>query len=41
LEREGYIVFMSSTLGLVGLPIQSAYNIAKFGQGNAQQERRA
>ena len=30
-QREGCIVNMSSTLGLVGLPIQSAYNIAKFG----------
>jgi short-subunit dehydrogenase len=30
-QREGCIVNISSTLGLVGLPIQSAYNIAKFG----------
>jgi hypothetical protein len=30
-QREGCIINMSSTLGLVGLPLQSAYSVAKFG----------
>lgn len=28
---ESHVVDMSSTLGLVGLPLQSAYSVAKFG----------
>ena len=39
-QREGCIVNMSSTLGLVGLPIQSAYNIAKFGVRGLRVSRR-
>jgi len=30
-QREGCIVNISSVFGLVGFPLQSAYNIAKFG----------
>lgn len=30
-QREGCIVNISSSFGLVGFPMQSAYNIAKFG----------
>jgi len=30
-QREGCIVNISSVFGLVGFPLQSAYNISKFG----------
>jgi NAD(P)-dependent dehydrogenase (short-subunit alcohol dehydrogenase family) len=39
-QREGCIVNRSSTLGLVGLPIQSAYNIAQFGVRGLRVSRR-